>query len=198
VVIETNEIGSARAVAAQPDGSVVVGGQIASCTRVRIESSMLRLTPTGEVDPTFPPLPAAFIEVGPNSVADIAVQGDGRIVAGGFLRPMSGPGSDFALARLNPDGSPDTTFDGDGRVVTDLGGTDFLQALALQADGKLVAAGVSDGDVALARYLAAAPAAAVVGSATSWSPAAPVRPAGRASSTSSPSTTHSSSPMPRG
>lgn len=60
---------------------------------------------------------------------------------------------DFALARYNPDGSLDPSFDGDGKVTTNLnGGWDFAQALILQPDGKLVVAGNSSGQFALARY----------------------------------------------
>ncbi|MBI2458623.1 MAG: hypothetical protein HYV46_21145, partial [candidate division NC10 bacterium] len=47
---------------------------------------------------------------------------------------------DFCLARYNPNGSLDATFDGDGKVTTDFGAnTDEAMALVLQPDGKLVA-----------------------------------------------------------
>jgi len=70
---------------------------------------------------------------------------------------------DFALARYNPDGTLDTGFSGDGKQTTDLGGNG-AKAVALQSDGKILAAGtVSDSidktppretgsDLALARY----------------------------------------------
>lgn len=95
---------------------------------------------------------------------------DGKILVGGY----SSAGTtctdvclsdwDFALARLNPDGSLDTTFGGgDGKVTTNLGGADELKDFAFQ-EGKIVAAGSkrvwqcfstgcsSVGDAALARY----------------------------------------------
>ena len=50
-------------------------------------------------------------------------------------------GSDFALARYNPNGSLDTSFSGDGKRSTGFGGDDAANAVALQADGKIVAAG---------------------------------------------------------
>ena len=66
---------------------------------------------------------------------------------------------DFALVRYNPDGSLDNTFDGDGKVTTDfLNGNDFARSVAIQSDGKIVAAvlcrtGPADGDdFAVARY----------------------------------------------
>ena len=64
--------------------------------------------------------------------------------------------ADFALARYDPDGSLDPTFGRDGIVTTDFAAaTDFAYAVALQSDGKIVAAGTSVGDTedfALARY----------------------------------------------
>ena len=61
----------------------------------------------------------------------------------------------FALARYNPNGSLDTTFSGDGKQTTDFGGVDGANAVALQGDGKIVAAGFAArdrADFALARY----------------------------------------------
>src|SRR4029079_12810350 len=57
---------------------------------------------------------------------------------------------------FNPDGSPDTSFSGDGKQTTDFGGfDDQATAVALQADGKIVAVGSgANGDFALARYSA--------------------------------------------
>jgi hypothetical protein len=64
---------------------------------------------------------------------------------------------DFALARYNADGSLDAIFSGDGKVTTDFAGDeDQARAVAIQTDGKIVAAGgaVVSGtrDFALARY----------------------------------------------
>lgn len=111
--------------------------------------------PPGSLDPSFNPCPAT--PTGPcggkeappirrvrDEAQGVAVQpDDGKIVVAG---------STFALARYNANGTLDPTFDGDGKVRTDFGGTDDeASALAVQ-DGKLVVAGVSGGDFALARY----------------------------------------------
>jgi uncharacterized delta-60 repeat protein len=84
----------------------------------------------------------------------VAIQGDGKIVAAGRADL---PGYDFALVRYNIDGSPDTTFSGDGKITTDFAGsTDGARAVAIQADGKIIAAGLTwpstNYDFALARY----------------------------------------------
>lgn len=93
-----------------------------------------------------------------------AIQADGRIVLGGLASGPSG-NYDFALARLGGDGALDATFGNGGRLRTDfaLGGSeDSVRALALQADGRILAAGRAsaslDGNdrwlVGVARYTA--------------------------------------------
>src|SRR5207237_3436161 len=65
----------------------------------------------------------------------------------------SGTSNDLALARYNPNGSLDTSFGKDGKVTTDLSaGYDEAFALVIQADGKLVVAGMASDGVALVRY----------------------------------------------
>ena len=84
----------------------------------------------------------------------VALQADGKIVVVG----SGGAGDNFALARYNPNGSLDPSFSGNGKQTTDFGGPDAAHAVALQANGKIVAVGHGlDGDgtqgFALARYL---------------------------------------------
>ena len=84
----------------------------------------------------------------------VAIQADGKIVAGGIIKQANS--SAFALARYNDDGSLDTSFDTDGKVTTDFWNGDYARAVAIQADGKIVAVGEShvgsDSIFALARY----------------------------------------------
>jgi uncharacterized delta-60 repeat protein len=94
----------------------------------------------------------------------VALQADGRIVIAGTTLGYDERGdyqSDFALARFDADGSPDTSFSGDGNQITHFGaGTvSTAAAVAIQPDGKILLAGsarVSAGqwDFALARYRA--------------------------------------------
>ncbi|MDQ0964407.1 putative delta-60 repeat protein/putative repeat protein (TIGR01451 family) [Streptomyces sp. B4I13] len=91
---------------------------------------------------------------------DVAVQPDGKIVSVGASVDESAVESRFALTRHNPDGTPDAGFGGDGTVTTAVNNmSPSLQwseahAVALQADGKIVAAGGGgpDNDFALARF----------------------------------------------
>src|SRR5688572_10449017 len=62
------------------------------------------------------------------------------------LAAAAGPAPAWAAGEL------DTSFDGDGKVVTALGSGDTGRGVAMQADGKVVVAGDSGGDFALARY----------------------------------------------
>jgi uncharacterized delta-60 repeat protein len=89
-----------------------------------------------------------------NGANAVAVQPDGKIVVAGFALPNNVIDFDFALARYNLDGTLDKSFGGDGIVTTDLGGQqDDALAVAIQSDGKIVAAGDTDKGVAVARYL---------------------------------------------
>lgn len=83
----------------------------------------------------------------------VAVQSDGKLVVGGYSH-FNYTNYNFALVRVNADGSLDTSFDFDGQLTTNFSGTstDVIQDLAIQSDGKIVAAGYSDLTFALARY----------------------------------------------
>ena len=87
---------------------------------------------------------------GANSAAATVRQPDGKIVAVGQV--SASDASDFALVRYNPNGSHDTSFSGDGRQTTNLGGNDGANAVALQSNGKIIVAGSDGDDFALARY----------------------------------------------
>src|SRR5262245_11500347 len=100
-----------------------------------------RATP-GDLDPTFGG--DATVTTNFTHGADVgypvALQPDGKIVVAGEAG-CCGPNPSFALARYNPDGSLDASFGDDGKLTTDLsGGEDVIFGLAIQPDGKIVAA----------------------------------------------------------
>jgi uncharacterized delta-60 repeat protein len=85
----------------------------------------------------------------------VAIQSDGKIVVAGVGYWAAG---DFALVRYNSDGTPDKFFGTNGIVITDIGtgSDDGAYAVAIQQDGRVVVAGISDAngglDFALVRY----------------------------------------------
>ena len=79
----------------------------------------------------------------------LALQADGKILVTGGMGTETG---DFELTRYDVDGSLDETFGLAGTVRTDLGGADFARAVGVQADGKIIVSGESDGDFGVVRY----------------------------------------------
>ncbi|MEU1163813.1 calcium-binding protein [Streptomyces sp. NPDC005921] len=131
----------AHAVALQPDGKIVVAGGSWRGYENCCWFTVARYNTDGTLDTGFGGGDGrVFTDFGtPEEAMDVAVQPDGKIVAAGYV------GGQAAVARYNPDGSPDTGFSGDGMVTTPLGtspqeGGD-VRALALQPDGRIVVAG---------------------------------------------------------
>ncbi len=121
--------------AVQPDGAVVVGGFVREDVSLgrRGAAVVLRLTPDGALDPTFGTGGVASVEAGPQ-VSALAIQGDGSVV-------LAGAGSYQGLfTRLNADGTLDLSFSGDGTASVTLGNTPAVTDLAVQQDGRIVAA----------------------------------------------------------
>jgi uncharacterized delta-60 repeat protein len=115
-----------------------------------------RLLSAGDLDPTFGTDGAAAADyLGNNeNFGAMLVQPDGKVLLAGSTRYGNGPESDNVLARLNADGTTDTTFGGgDGVVAVDSSVNDFFSDLALQDDGKIVTVGGSARDgVEVYRY----------------------------------------------
>jgi uncharacterized delta-60 repeat protein len=145
----------ASALALQPDGKIIVAGQIWDGNSS--DFALARYNPDGSLDASFSGDGKVITDFagGRDWAAALVVQPDGKIVASGWAWTVSY--CDFAVARYDPDGSLDTSFDSDGKVTTDfVGREDCSYALALQPDGKLVVAGYAwngnNEDFALARY----------------------------------------------
>lgn len=90
-------------------------------------------------------------------MTNIQIQTDGKILIAGFMDLGAGDGLDMTIIRLNEDGSLDFTFTGDGIQTYDINGdADYVMALKIQPDGKIIAAGftgVLESDLALIRIL---------------------------------------------
>ena len=108
-----------------------------------------RLLAAGDLDPTFG---SGGFATAPGLLAlNMALQPDGKIVVAGITSQVPLV-TDLALARYNADGSPDSSFSGDGIVVTTFHVVDFACPIALQTDGKiLVGTTLNDGDFSMVR-----------------------------------------------
>ena len=123
----------------QPDGKILVGGWFHTLAGVA-RSHIGRLNPNGTLDIAFDPgtvddpVEAAIVYA-------LAVQADGKILLGGNFRTIEVDSVSTTrnyIARLNSDGTLDTTFD----PGADDGVDDDVLVLAVQPDGKIVVGGV--------------------------------------------------------
>ncbi len=140
------------AVAVQPDDGKIVAAGRSNKGTVK-DFAVARYNADGSLDTGFGNNGTTTTDFasGEDRPYAMAVQDDGKIVVVGYAN--NGSDNDFAIARYNADGSLDTSFDGDGKVVTALGsGNDRARAVAVQGDGKIVVSGGIGGDFALARY----------------------------------------------
>jgi uncharacterized delta-60 repeat protein len=140
-------------VALQPDGKIVGVGKAATSSFG--DFALARYNPDGSLDTTFGSGGKVTTDFGNNESGNaVALQPDGKIAVVGNALVVS---YDFAVARYNVDGSLDTTFDGDGKVTTDVVAHDYGKTVAVQANGKIVMAGYftsssDDPDFTVVRY----------------------------------------------
>jgi uncharacterized delta-60 repeat protein len=156
----------ASSVVVQRDGKIVVAGGAFPLFTFLGDFKVVRFNRNGTLDASFGTggiVTSSFPGQGSFASA-VALQADGRIIAAGtdyvdFSNDVSS-NTDFALARYNIDGSPDTTFGAGGQVTTDFNGfNDDVFSVLVQRDGRIVAVGsalsqVTSYDFAAARYLA--------------------------------------------
>jgi uncharacterized delta-60 repeat protein len=140
-----------EAVAVQADRKVVVAGTTHGGTDI----ALVRYNTDGTLDPSFDGDGIVITDVsGDDAAFAVAIQGDGRIVVGGF----TDDGVSAALVRYDTDGTLDSTFGGGDGIATISAGTGavFL-GIAIQSDDSIVATGMGNftgffgGDALLAR-----------------------------------------------
>ena len=176
-------VASAAGIALQSNGKIVVAGTITSALHVAGNQTgfgVVRYNSNGSVDTTFNPgqgigsgggVITGFGNSFPYGAAfALAIQSNGEIVVAGEAgngnpQGISLTSSSFALVRYTTTGQLDTSFGTNGTVITTLSQApiSFVSALALQSDGKIVAAGNTgnlvqrgfyENNFAVARYLA--------------------------------------------
>ncbi|MES2486771.1 MAG: T9SS type A sorting domain-containing protein [Bacteroidota bacterium] len=135
-------------VVVQPDNKIVVAGQ----SYLNLENAVIcRFNQDGSLDNGFADNGVAIVPLSPDAgngtFQEVALQPDGKIVAAGYTIGLSGTGgynsTNPAVARLNTDGSLDSTFGTGGKVIlpTIFNANDQFNTLHLQSDGKILAGG---------------------------------------------------------
>ena len=133
---------TANAVAIQPDGKIVVAGNVDS-----VDAIVYRFDVDGKGDVTFGSDHHGFANVPGGTfdpvVTDLALLADGSIVIAG--NATKGDGVGF-LSKLSATGEPDRGFGKDGEAVLNVGASDAIADLAVTRDGTLLTAGTAYGD----------------------------------------------------
>ncbi len=152
----------------QPDGRTIVVGTAEDLTNGNRDFAISRLNTDGTLDTTFNgdgriivPFNLLGAAGGEDVATSVALQQDGKIVVGGYAQASFNGDYDFAVVRLNFDGSPDLSFGNAGQstVGFQLGGSldDRATGVAVTGDGKIVLGGTAqrtfsgDTDFAVAR-----------------------------------------------
>jgi uncharacterized delta-60 repeat protein len=121
--------------ALQADGKIVLAGDS------RLQPAVVRLKANGTLDTSFDGDGRKLFSWGAiGRVTAVVVAPNGKILLGGFSGPEGG---NIQVARLNANGAFDTTFGTAGIAAVDFGGTEFGEAIARQADGRILVVGRS-------------------------------------------------------
>lgn len=140
VVVErgTSAQGEAGAIAIRPDGTIVVGGGAVGTKAGEVTATIAQFTPTGALAGSI-----RHLNIGESNIRSLVLQGDGRIVYAGTLKPNQEIVT--ILGRANADGTKDTSFAGEGvrkqNFSRNGAASSGFRGVALQPDGKIVATG---------------------------------------------------------
>jgi uncharacterized delta-60 repeat protein len=119
----------------QSDGKIVLIGSAST------NFAAVRLNSLGGIDTSFGTNGALAIDYGGNDVAlSGAIQTDGKIILSGSYA-WGTTSSDFALARLLTNGTLDSSFGTNGKVIINFSQYDTADSIALQSDGKILIGG---------------------------------------------------------
>jgi len=141
--------------ALQSDNKIIAAGSLIS--NGFDDFMVLRYLPNGILDDSFGEKGRMIVDFGYSSqrAFGVAIQPDGKIVVTGYgLTGFFDPIKDIVTARLNTDGSLDSSFGAGGKVITDINGYEEIgTTVAVQSDGKILVGGVYKGNsFVLLRY----------------------------------------------
>jgi len=141
VIAPTTDSDQAPKVAIQDDGKIVLAGE---CGGTNGDFCAVRLLDGGDPDPDFGAAGIAMVDIGGNddNAKDLAIRADGTIVLAGACRNTDVSNDDFCVLRLDDSGDPDSSFDGDGKLMFSFdGNSEGAWSVAIQGDQKMVVAG---------------------------------------------------------
>jgi uncharacterized delta-60 repeat protein len=138
-----------HALALAADGSIYAGGDTGN--GVALDFLLAHYDKDGKLDTSFGNQGYRTLDLGGlDEITSLAVQGDGRVVAAGFADNNNK--ETFVVARYLANGMDDGSFGPGGHVVTPIGTSAQAHSVLVQADGRILVGGASDGDFAMARY----------------------------------------------
>ena len=136
IQIAAQERDFARAIAVQPDGKIVVGGELGEFSGNYNSSVLLRLNADGTLDPSFGN-GGKVVNSGQLHLPALVLQPDGKIVTAAAT-VNGGLNLNFAVARYNSNGTLDQSFGSGGYAVNGDGTANWV---ILQPDGKIIVIG---------------------------------------------------------
>jgi uncharacterized delta-60 repeat protein len=136
--------------AVQPlDGKIVMAGY--SYNGTKYDFAVVRLNTDGSLDTSFNGTGKLVIDLEASRDdygSSVVIHPDGRIIVAGQSALLGSPA--YGIARINADGTLDTTFNGTGKLILPVTGDDTANSVSLQ-DGKILVAGISSGDFSVVR-----------------------------------------------
>ena len=121
--------GPVYAIVRQPDGKIIIGGWFSSVSGIS-RNRIARLNADGSLDTSFDP------GTGMNNIVwSVALQSDGKVLTSGIFTSVNGTPR-YCIARLNTNGSLDTSFDPGTGTTGNL-----IDNVAVQPDGKILISG---------------------------------------------------------
>jgi uncharacterized delta-60 repeat protein len=143
----------ANTVIVQPDKKIVAAGYSYDA-QGHTTFAVIRYNANGSLDSSFDTdgKVTTALSAFSDYATSVIMQPDGKLLVAGYSYNATNT-ADFALVRYNANGSLDTSFDGDGKVITNItSADDYARSVVLQADGKVLVTGTANNDFAIVRY----------------------------------------------
>ncbi len=145
-----NSDDEANALAIDSSNRIVLAGFVQAPATSNYDFALVRVAENGTLDNSFNGTGKQTVafnlgNTNNDKANGVAIDGAGRIVVVGSVDRSSAGDTDFAVLRLNADGTPDSNFNNSGKRVVffDLGGSkeDVARSVAIDSNGRIVVGG---------------------------------------------------------